>query len=458
MSRSYDTLIVGAGVSGLVLGWKLSQQGKRVAIVESSSQVGGVVSTRTIDGFLIERGPNTVLAKPELRQLLGALGLKDRIVYASASANKRYIACQRGGKTVLEALPRGFGDLWRSSLLSVGLLARALLEPFMPRTRAEDQDVEAYVTRRFGKSVARNLVGPMLSGIWAADISRLSARSALERLWRLESSYGSVLYGAVRSVPLGRKKTCAETQQIGKGMVSFIEGLAELPNVLASQYRGELFLEADVAEISYNAESVGVTLNKGASLEKLVCKQVVFTGSAECSAGLLRPLDPQLAEEILKVPYAPVGVMHVVVDRSEVGHALDGFGFLVQPHLGFALLGTIFSSSIFPDRARDGKCLLTCFCGGALRPELADVRKAKVREQALAELCGLLDIQGAPHVLSESVWDKAIPNFALGHYKLEERISVFEREHPGLYVLANWRKGISVADRVREAMTLADEL
>jgi len=141
----------------------------------------------------------------------------------------------------------------------------------------------------------------------------------------------------------------------------------------------------------------------------------------------------------------------VAYDKNTVKHALDGFGFLVQPKLNLALLGAIFNSSLFEDRAPENKHLLTCFVGGAGKPEFADIRNENIKQRVISELNELIGTTSNPEIINEIYWPQAIPNYALNHYKLQEKLDDFETKHPQIKLLGNWRSGISLPQRVDEA-------
>ena len=460
----YDAIIIGAGIGGLTLGYKLHTLGKKILIIESGPTATGVIRTEMKDGFLLEFGPTTALTKPAFLELIKSLNMESRLSYPRDIAKYRYLA-RKGNKWKLHAAPTGPLSAMFSPILSTKAKLRALLEPFIPPTLDADQDVYTFVTRRFGKEVAEQVVAALLSGIWAADISNLSARSGLPTMWEFEQKYGSIFRGGVATAfKKFTKNHPAKNQK--SSIVSFKNGMAELPQALCEALPAEsIKTNCAVRRIEHFKDSVTVhILPEPASpdisplITTLSARYVIITSPSWVSANLIAPLYPALAQEIRNISYSPLGIMHIKAKTSSVQHKLDGFGFLCPPKNHDVLLGTIFNSSLFEERAPNGWHLLTCYLGGSCNPAGANPHLPHVRERALKELSSLIGTHSELEIISSHYWDRAIPSYKVGHHYIENKMEYLKTSHPRIRFLSNWHRGIGVPDRIQEADRIAKSI
>lgn len=453
-----DVIVLGAGISGLSIGVFLTKTGHDVLILEAEEKPGGVISTLRKDGFLLELGPNSNLGKEAFLGLCKTLALEDSLLYPAESAKKRFLAKRlRNGTNKIIPVPMGPLQAIFTPLLSFPGKLRILLEPFVPRTSKSDEEVYSFISRRLGKEAAQEIVAPALNGIWAADYRQLSTRSSLPKLWEMEQSSGSLLRGAIRA---GKEKRKSGATRARAKLTTFHDGLSEIAHKAASFVGNEgLLLGTRVSAITPTTDGYKVSVNtKDGTVQEHLARKVVCSLPADCAAELIQPLNTDLASHLRAIPYAPLGMLHLACRKEDVAHPLDGFGFLVPPSLDFALLGVIFSSSLFAGRAPDEYHLLTCFVGGASRPEFADVRREEIVARVIRELRSCIPLENTPRVLLGTYWPRAIPNYTLGHHQTLEQAAAFCRKHPGFHFLSSFQKGISVSDRVAAAAELAEEL
>jgi protoporphyrinogen/coproporphyrinogen III oxidase len=143
-------------------------------------------------------------------------------------------------------------------------------------------------------------------------------------------------------------------------------------------------------------------------------------------------------------------------DRQQIEHELNGFGVLIPRSLGIQTLGAIFSTSIFPQRAPDGKVLLSCFIGGSRNPLVATRDEATLIQQVVRDLTPLLGITGQPEFSQVKLWPHAIAQYHLGHLEKVAQIrQILSEECPNMVTRANWHEGISIPDVVANAERFA---
>jgi oxygen-dependent protoporphyrinogen oxidase len=192
--------------------------------------------------------------------------------------------------------------------------------------------------------------------------------------------------------------------------------------------------------------------------QSISTNKIIFACDSQTISKLIAPLDASLENSLLAIPHAKLGLLHLAFPKDTVKHPLDGFGFLSPPEVLNPLLGAMFSSSSFSDRAPSGMHLITCFCGGGYYPEFADVTRKEVQNAVIEQLSRLIGASSPPNILHAVSWPKAIPMYPLFHHQLLEQITAFEAAHPNLTLLGNWREGISISDRLQDAFKCAEKM
>jgi oxygen-dependent protoporphyrinogen oxidase len=441
-----EIAVVGAGISGLASAWFLRSLGHRVRVLEASPAVGGCIRTMLLGGFRIEAGPNSTLVKGgAFAELVRGVELDSAMIEANRIARRRYVV--KAG--VPTPLPGSLAGFVATPLFSAPAKLRLLGEPFRARASGEET-VAQFVRRRLGPEFLDWAIDPFVSGVYAGDPERLSVRAATAKVHALEAEHGSLLVGAVARMLRGR---ASAPQPTGK-LVSFHEGMATLPLAIAGALGADLALASPVTAIApqagrLNVETVG---------EVLRVDQVVLAIGAVEAANLLDPLAPNAASELRAIAYPPVLSVALGFQRADVTHPLDGFGMLIPKREHRRTLGVLFSSTLFPGRAPDGKVLLTAFIGGARDPSIAGLDDRAVIAQVLADISPLLGIHSDPVLAHISRWARAIPQYELGHLERLRRIDAALAATPGLHTRSNWRDGISVADCVANARALAQRI
>lgn len=441
-----DTLIVGAGISGLTTAFWLRRAGLRVAVIEAAPRAGGSIETWAQGAWRFEMGPNTVLeSHEEVTGLLREASLESEKIVAAPSGKRRFLWKQ--GR--LHALPGGPPGLLKTPLFSTGAKLRLLKEPWIGRPAVGVEDVEEsiaqFVRRRLGPELLRYAVGPFVSGVYAGDPERLSARWAVPRIWSLEAEHGSLVRGALKK----RKGPRPDG-----AMFSFPQGLEELPRRLAREV-GDVRTGVAARRIVRH-ETGGYRVETSAGV--LCSDRVVLSVPADRAAQLLDEATGGRSRLFAEIPYAAVGIVSLGYRRADVGHALDGFGFLAPRGEGLRVLGCLFPSEIFPGRAPEGHVALAAFVGGRTDPEIVEMDDARILDLVEDDLRRALGVRGAPVLAAVRRWPRAIPQYELGHGRFVERAAEIERELPGLHLGGSFLRGISVPDCVKNATGLAGEI
>jgi len=454
-AKGRRVLVVGGGISGLAVAWFLHRHGVDVGVAEAADRLGGTIVSERRDGFLVEGGPNTTLQKPgrpedALGRLIEGASLSPLLSEAAPAGRKRYIL--RDGRLV--ALPASPPAFVISPAFSWGAKLRLLREPFVRRA-AWEETIAEFVERRLGREFLDYAVDPFISGVYAGNPRELSVEAAVPRIHELEQEYGSLIRGAIALGKATRNAGMPAGRQI-----AFAGGMATLPAALASA------LPAGAARtgrraIALERGEAGWTVHFAAGGEgptRQTADVVVLALPAPEAAILVEPLAAQAARRLREIPYAAVFSVALGYRRQDVGHGLDGFGFLIPRVEGLRTLGALFSSTLFADRAPPGHVLLTAFLGGAQDPQAMEMADTEVLTEIEADLAATLGIRGKAVFRHITRWPRAIPQYPLGHLDRIATIDEMLAPFPGLHLRGNWRDGISVADCVRNGETLAQRI
>jgi oxygen-dependent protoporphyrinogen oxidase len=449
-----EVLVVGGGISGLTVAWLLARQGRDVAVIEAAGRPGGTIGSAREDGCLVESGPNSTLeTSPLIGDLVAQAGLAGQKIYAGPAAKNRFVL--RGGVPI--ALPLTPPAFLATRLFTWRAKLALLREPFVGRADpAVEETVAGFVRRRLGQEFLDYAINPFVAGVYAGDPQRLSVRAAFPRLAEIEQRYGSLIRGQILGARERRRSP--EKSKQAAPMLSFRGGMQTLTDALAGGLRR---LSLSTAATGIRREDSGIWRVSAHSVTgplEFRARSVVLAVPADAAAALLRPLAPAAAAALDAIPYPPVASVASVYRREQVGHALDGFGFLVPEREGRRILGTIFSSVLFENRAPQGTVLMTTFVGGMRQPDLALREEGAIAALVEEELAGLLGIRGAPRSARVTRWRRAIPQYTLGHLERMAAVETAERANPGLYLCANYRGGISVGDCIKSGHAMAERI
>ena len=459
MPNPVQALIVGAGISGLTTAFALRKAGIDARIVDRASRPGGLIQSVRRDGYLVECGPQSFSGNASLTSICRDLEILDRRILADSKA-PRFVLINGA----LEKVPLGPGLL--VSPLMGGGTRTALFRDVFGRSEAPDSDesVASFIRRKFSPTLLDRLVGPFVSGIYAGDPEKLSLRAAFPILYEAEQTSGSVLRGLLKVMkarkakrgPLPREKPTLQT---------FREGNDTLVRALAEKLGAYLSLEAEVISIrpldpgrEPKTPRFRVGLHTPSGEEFLETERLVLAVPTDRAGKLLAPLGRAFEAQLRTVDYSGVAVVSLGYRKEDVGHPLDGFGFLVPRSSGLTVLGTVWNSSLFPGRAPGHHVLLTSFVGGATNPDATKQPADQLVALVHREIKPLMQLREGPVFSNVSVWPRALPQYNLGHTARMAAINNCRADFPGLYLTGNYLNGPAIGACVEQALKVADEI
>jgi len=443
-------IITGGGISGLSLAYLLAKRNPSLDLIvlEAENRAGGKIWTDRADGFLCETGVNGFLDnRPRTIEL--AMDLSLNPLRGSESSRRRFIFS--GGR--LHLIPESPAAFLRSDLLSLRGRMRIICEPFVPGGRDEDESLARFARRRLGREAYEKLIDPMASGIYAGDPERLSLKSCFPRIYELERSYGSLIRALIRlQIKARREGRPAPGPGPGGVLTSFYDGMETLVSALKGFLGERVRTSAKVISLDRRGGYYSVYLSDGSVIDSDI---VVVATPAYAASEILKEFDRPLSQVLSEIHYPSVSVVSMGYRREKIRGGLDGFGFLVPFREGRRILGTLWDSSIFPNRAPDGYALLRSMVGGARASDMAMQDKDRLTDIVMDELSEIMGIKGQPDFVRVYVHDRAIPQYTIGH---DERLKIMEGllvKYKGLYLTGNAYRGIGVNDCIENSHRLA---
>jgi oxygen-dependent protoporphyrinogen oxidase len=449
---SVDVAIVGGGIAGLAAAYELSRRQVSFVVLERAPRAGGVIFSESVDGFTIDGGPDSLLIqKPEAIALCQELGLGDQLV---STQPPRIAYIQRGGR--LHALPAAsvlgiptrIGPFVGTTLFSWPGKLRMGAELFIPRKRDEsDESIGAFITRRFGREAATYLAEPLLAGIHAGDVDRLSARALFPRLVDAERQHGSLLRAFSIRNPTHNPQSAIRNNE--GAFKSLPGGLSDMVHALVKA------LGATNVRTSTGVDRIsggGPFLVHTSTGESIEAGAVVLATPAYATSELMRDRDEELSRLAGGIGYASAATIALAFDRTRVRHPLTGSGFVVPRVEHTGILAASWLSSKWPNRAPRDRVLMRAFVGGARDPEALDRSDAELVQLSLAALRPLLGIDGDPLFTRVYRWHRGNAQHDVGHL---DRVAAIDRaltaRHPGLFLTGSGFRGVGIPDCVADA-------
>jgi oxygen-dependent protoporphyrinogen oxidase len=438
-------VVVGGGISGLATAHALVSRGIDATVLEARERIGGVIGSTEQNGFITESAVNGFLDRePAMRDLISALGLEGKLRAASSESKERYVFT-RGE---LRQVPTSPPSLIGSSVLPWSAKFRLLLEPFSSMGPDEDESLASFCTRHLGLRATAILMDAVQTGIFAGDVEKLSVAATFPALARLEREHRSLLVGFIREMKARKKVPPARTDMTGL-LSSFEGGMETLPRALEAALGDRIKTRAGAQGLERTAHGWRVRLGDG----HIDADKVVLASPAYATESLVRPLSADLAHELEHIEYAPIAILHFEWQRP--AKTPRGFGFLVPKEEQRDVLGAMHISNFFSWRAPAGGVLVTALVGGARQPDLVSLPDDALIARIGRELAFILDLAQPPDTVRVVRWQRAIPQYVIGHLDRMKRIDEHLHAFPGLHLTGAGYRGVGVNDCVRNASIVA---
>jgi protoporphyrinogen/coproporphyrinogen III oxidase len=454
--------IIGGGMTGLAAAYYLQKEinEKRLPItytlIESSDRLGGKIQTDYTDGFIIEKGPDSFLARKKSASKLAAdVGLSDQLV--PNSTGQAYVLSREKLNPIpsgaVMGIPTELSPFISTSLFSPTGKARAALDLVLPRTRGsnEDQSLGRFFRRRLGDEVVENLIEPLLSGIYAGDIDRLSLMSTFPQFYEVEQKHRSLILGMKKTRP----KSKTEPNKKLSMFLTLKNGLESLVQKVAEQLDQEAILKnATVKKV--NKEEQGYTLTF-ANGETLYADAVIMTTPHNVTKKLFP--NHSFMNSFHDTPSTSVATVAMAFNQSAVKQELDGTGFVISRKEDYTITACTWTNKKWPHTTPDGKVLLRCYVGRAGNSSIVEENDEVIVQTVLDDLNKIMKIEGQPEFYRITRLRESMPQYTVGHkYRLEAMKSHLAKELPGVFLAGMSYGGVGIPDCIDQGVNAVHDV
>ncbi|MDD3323981.1 MAG: protoporphyrinogen oxidase [Sulfurospirillaceae bacterium] len=435
--------IIGGGISALATAFYIRQAEPKaqITLFEKEGRLGGKMSTVEKEGFFFEEGSNGFLSnKPDTLDLVEQSGCGDILIRSNDSARKRFIY-----KDSLCPLPESPKAFLKTPLLSLAGKLRVACEFFIaPKKDDTHETLQSFGYRRVGKEMTDVFLDAMVAGIFASSPDKISVKSAFPAVVKLEQEYGGLFKGMLAK----RKKEAGP----GGILMSFKQGVSNFIERVAKACDIDIVTNCEIEKIElHDGKYKVLATNIDMSFDK-----VILSTPSYVSSSLVREFDEVLANELDDIEYSPISV--VGFGYNALPHDLDGFGLLTTTSAKKEVLGVLWDSSIFDDRAPSGKKSVRVMIGGQRSPELALKSDEELIEMAKNGIKETMGLDAQPDVVFVKRYEKGIPNYRVGHSQKMEKLFAQLERHKGLYLSSNAYFGVGLNDCVSNAKKCAQQV
>lgn len=459
-------VIIGGGISGLSTAHRLLELSAKsgldieTTVLESSDRLGGVISSKTTDGMILEEGPDSfITSKPWALDLCLRLGMESRLIETNDESRRILVARH----DTLVPMPDGFSfaptrlaPFVFSPLFSILGKLRMSLDIVLPRRQSkEDESVKSFFTRRLGSEAFSLIVQPLVSGIYGANQENLSIRASLPQFAMMEEKHRSLIVAMRKAAQSKNGKKNKDRASRYNQFVSFRGGMRELINALASRLpKEQIQLNQAVKRIEGEGNTWKILTSNNASI---TADAVVIAIPANRAAGLVEGFDPLLADSLSQIKYSSSTLVNLLYRREDISHPLNAVGFVVPNSEGSPITACSFSSLKFTGRAPSKTVLLRCFIGGA-NTQGDNGDDSRLSDDVHNRLSLLLGITSEPLFSMTKTNTESMPQYTVGHL---ERVALINQKadlYPGLELAGNAYQGVGVPDCVHSGEEAAEKI
>ncbi|XRQ13563.1 protoporphyrinogen oxidase [Actinomadura welshii] len=458
--------VVGGGIAGLTAARTLALAGVRVTVLEGSPRIGGKLRVSEIAGLPVDEGAESMLARrPEGLDLVRDLGRSGDLVEPGTTSAGIY---SRGALRTMPSgqvmgVPSDLRALVASQVLSPAGLARVPLDLLLPETpRGSDVSVAAYIGARLGREAVDRLVEPLLGGVYAGLVERLSFDATMPAVAAAARSHRSLLHAAhgVRD---------AAPKNPGPVFATLPGGLGALPHLVADDLAaagGTIRTGAMVRELRRRPDGWRLTVGPTRDPEHVDADAVLVAVPAAPASRLLKEDVPAAARELSGIEYASMAIVTLAYRATAFRRLPKGSGYLVPAvesapeNGGRGVKAVTFSSVKWPHlRDRDpGVVAVRCSIGRFGEEHVLQRTDAELTATAMAELAATCGVTELPVETRVTRWGGGLPQYNVGHADRVARVRSAVAAAPGLAVAGAAYEGLGVPACIATARAAATRI
>ena len=460
-------VIIGGGISGLATAYSLEERAKRegksvsITLLEKKNQIGGNILTEKVGDFLIEGGPDCFLSeKPWAIQLCERLGMGESLLRTNDEYRKTYILwnghLHELPEGVILMIPTEIFPLLKSNLITLSGKIRMGMELFIPKKESsDDESLSQFVCRRLGQEALDKIAAPLVAGVHAEDPDTMSVKSRFPRFVQMEEEYGSLIKGMIAKRREMRRAGSKGNKPKYTMFMTLKDGLSEMPATIVQNLKmTKILTNREVADVD-KRDIFKISLKNG---EVLDADTVVFATPSYETARLLTGINDSISALLSKIPYTSTATVSLAFKKESISNPMNGFGFLVPRQEKRRITGATWVSRKFSDRSPDDSVLIRCFIGGSHNEKLVFLNDKDMIEMVKGELRDIMGITSEPLLTRIYRWEKAMPQYTIGH---EERLSALNQklsEYPGMFLTGSSYRGSGISECIKDGQLTAESV
>ena len=460
-------VIIGGGISGLATAYSLEEIARKkgesisITLFEKNNRIGGNILTERTDGFLIEGGPDCFLSeKPWAIQLCERLGMGESLLRTNDEYRKTYILLNGHlhelPEGVILMIPTEIFPLLKSNLISLSGKIRMGMELFIPKKESSaDESLSQFVRRRLGQEALDKIAAPLVAGVHAEDPDTMSVKSRFPRFVQMEEEYGSLIKGMIAKRREMRRAGSKGNKPKYTMFMTLKDGLSEMPATIVQNLKmTKILTNREVAGVD-KRDIFKISLKNG---EVLDADTVVFATPSYETASLLTGINDSISALLNKIPYASTATVSLAFKKESISNPMNGFGFLVPRQEKRRITGATWVSRKFSYRSPDDSVLIRCFIGGSHNEKLVFLNDKDMIEMVKGELRDIMGITSEPLLTRIYRWEKAMPQYTIGH---EERLSALNQklsEYPGMFLTGSSYRGSGISECIKDGQLTAESV
>lgn len=445
--------IIGGGISGLAAAYYLQKAAREnnlpieIKLIEASHRLGGKMQTVVKDGFTIERGPDSFLArKTSIIRLAKEVGMDHQLV--PNSTGKSYVLVNEelhsmpGGSIM--GIPTEIGPFITTKLFSLPGKIRAAADFILPKSPSgKDQSLGEFFRRRLGNEVVENLIEPLLSGIYAGDIDHLSLMSTFPQFYQVEQKYGSLIIGMKKSSPSKPKKAESDSQKSTGVFLTFKTGLQSFAEAIEAKIdSGSILKGHRVDKITKDQSKYEIYLNNG---DSLTADCIIAATPHKITQSMFSQYE--FFDPFKLVPSTSVATVALAFPKEAIKKDIDGTGFVVSRNNDYSITACTWTHKKWKHSTPEGKVLLRCYVGRAGDETIVELSDDQIVKIVLEDLKKIMDITMDPDFTIVSRWKNAMPQYTVGHkQRLATILQHIKEELPGVFLAGASYEGVGVPD------------
>ena len=457
--------VIGGGISGLAAAYSLEEMAQRkgksisITLFEKNNRIGGNILTERVGDFLIEGGPDCFLSeKPWAIQLCEWLGMGESLLRTNDEYRRTYIYWKGRLRELPEGImlmiPTRFFPLLKSDLFSLAGKLRMGMELFIPKRKSGgDESLSEFVRRRLGQEIVERVAEPLVAGVHAENPDAMSIKSRFPRFVQMEAEYGSLIKGmlAKRRIALNSERNKSKWTMF----MTLKNGLDELPLTIVKALKmTTIITNKEVSEIN-KVSGYKIYLKNRDTIDADV---VIFATPSYETGRLLRGLNSSISDQLDTIPYVSTATISLAYKKDSILHPMNGFGFLVPRVENRRIMGASWVSRKFSYRTPDDSILIRCFIGGSRNEELVFLDDKDMLKMIREELRDVMGISAEPILTRIYRWEKAMPQYIIGHDERVSRIEQSISKYPDMFVTGSAYRGGGISECIKNAQLTAESV